>query len=209
MVMLVAAMFVVVVVMVMVGTVIVMTMAMTMMMMIVVRMTVLVRGTRGGLGLRMARLVGTALGIKGRIDLDHPRTKPARQVRNHVIAPDAQRLRHDLGREMPVAEMPGDPDQVMRIPPLEFEQRLGCRNHLDQPTIFQDQRVTTPQRNGMLEVEQEIEPAGAGHGHPSTVPVVEIEDDRVHRRLRPAMLRPDLRGANHLHDLTAFRPCRR
>jgi hypothetical protein len=40
------------------------------------------------------------------------------------------------------------------------------------------------------------------------VTVVEIENDGIGRRLRPAMLRPDLRGTDHLRMLIASRPCR-
>jgi hypothetical protein len=38
---------------------------------------------------------------------------------------------------------------------------------------------------------------------------VEIEDDGIGWRLRPAMRRADLRRADHLRMLTASRPCRR
>ena len=44
---------------------------------------------------------------------------------------------------MPVAEMPGDPDQMLRIVAADLGQRLGRRDHLDQPAIFEHQRVAT------------------------------------------------------------------
>ena len=52
-----------------------------------------------------------------------------------MIAPDAQRLGHDLGRQMTVAEMPGDPDQMMRIGSLDLEQRLGRGDYFDQELV--------------------------------------------------------------------------
>ena len=114
-----------------------------------------------------------------------------------MIAPDAQRLGHDLSRQMAVAKMPGDADQMMRVGPLDLDQRLGGSDHLDQPAILQRQRVTAAQRCGMFEVEQEGQSARSGHHHAPPVTIVEIEHDRVGRCFSPAMLWLDLRRADH------------
>ncbi len=116
---------------------------------------------------------------------------------------------------MPVAEMPGDADQVMRIGALDLEQRLGRRHYLDQPAVFQHQRIAAAKCDGILQIEQEFEPARALHGHAAPVTVVEIEHDGVGRRLRPAMLPFDLGGADHAFILLGMisaqtlRVCRR
>ena len=78
--------------------------------------------------------------------------------------------------------MPGDAHQMLRIVAANLDQRLGRRHHLDQPAVVQHQRVAAAQRHGVLEVEQEFEPARAGHRHPPPVPVVEIEHDGIGRR---------------------------
>src|SRR5579871_1277766 len=150
---------------------------------------------RGGFG------IGAAFRIERRLDLDHARSQPLHHRLDDMITPDAQRLGHDLGRQMAVAEMPGDPDQMMRITSLDLDQRLGGRDHLDQPAVLQHQRIAAAQRNRALEIEQESQSARAGHRHAPPVTVVEIEHHGVGRRLRPAMLPLDLRGADH-----AFRP---
>jgi len=85
--------------------------------------------------------IGATFGIERRLDLDHARAEPFHHRLDDVIAPDPQGLGHDLGRQMTVAEMPADPDQVMRIGAANFEQRFGCRDHLDQPVVFEHQRV--------------------------------------------------------------------
>ena len=114
-------------------------------------------------------------------------------------------LRHDLRRQMAVAEMPGDPDQMLRIVAADLGQRLGGRDHLDQPAVVEHQRVAAAQRHRVFEVEQEFEPARAGHRHPPPVAVVEIEHDGIGRRLAPAMLALDLGGADHVSVLAASR----
>src|SRR4051812_8334482 len=87
---------------------------------------------RAGFGrVRMAVGIGAAFGIERRLDLDHARTKSSHHRLNDVITPDAQALRRDLRRQMAVAEMPGDPNQMMRIGPSNFGQRLGSCKHLD------------------------------------------------------------------------------
>src|SRR5581483_917624 len=103
----------------------------------------------------------------------------------------------ELGRQMPVAEMPGDADQMMRIGALDLEQRLWRCHDLDQPAILQHQRVAAAQGDGVLEVEQEFQAARARHRHAPPVTVVEIEHDGVGRRLRPAMLPSNLRRPYH------------
>ena len=147
---------------------------------------------------RMARRIGAAFGIERRLDLDDPRAEPLHHRLDDVIAADAQALRHDLRRQMAVAEMPGDPDQMQGIGAADFEQRLRDRHHLDQPSIFQHQRIAAAQRDGVFEIEQEFQPAGARHRHPTPVPVVEIEHDGIGRGLRPAMLAQDFGRADHV-----------
>jgi hypothetical protein len=116
---------------------------------------------------------------------------------------------------MPIAEMPGDADQMMGIGALDLEQRLGRRHHFDQPSIFQHQRVAAAQGDGVLQVEQEFEAARPRHRHAPPVTIVEIEHDGVGRRFGPAMLPFDLGGADHAFILwgmisaQTLRVCRR
>ena len=92
--------------------------------------------------MRMERVgIGAALRIERSFDLDHAGTQPPYHGFDHVIAPDAQGVGHDLGRQMTVTEMPGDPDQTLGILAADLCQRLGRGNHLDQPPVVEHQRV--------------------------------------------------------------------
>jgi len=111
----------------------VMTIAMIVRGMIMRRMVV-----RIGLRRRMrmaAAGIGAAFGIERRFDLDHAGAKALHHRLDDVIAPDTQALGHDLRRQMAVAEMPGEPNQMVRILSANFQQRLRRRDHLDQPVI--------------------------------------------------------------------------
>ena len=148
--------------------------------------------------MRMAAAgIGATFGIERRLDLDDKRAQTLHHRLDDVITADAQALGHDLRRQMPVAEMPGDPDQMMRIDAADFEQRLRRRHHLDQAAILEHQGVAAAQRDGVFEVEQERQSARAGHRHPPAVPIVEIEHDGISGGFRPAMLAFNSDGADH------------
>src|SRR3954465_9509418 len=98
--------------------------------------------------------IGASLGIERRFDLDHPRAQSPHHCFDHVIAPDAQGLCHDLRRQMAISEMPGHPDQMLRVVAANFGQRLGRGDHLDQPAVFEHQRIATAQGDDAFQVEQ-------------------------------------------------------
>ncbi len=98
---------------------------------------------------------------------------------------------------MTVAEMPGDPDQMLGIVTPDLDQRLGRGDNLNQPVIVEHQRVAAAQHGCAFQVEQKLKAARALHRHPPPVTIVEIENDGIGRRLRPAMLRANLRRADH------------
>lgn len=154
-------------------------------------------------GMRLMRMlvrgtgVGAAFGIERRLDLDDARAKALYHRLDNVIAAYAQGLWHDLGRQMAVAEVPGDPDQMMRIAPLDLDQRLGRRHHVDQPPVLEHQRIPSAQRDGVLKIEQKLNSARARHRHPPPMPIVEIKDDGIGRRFLPAMLAQDFGRADH------------
>src|SRR5262245_37830534 len=106
------SMGVIVVVMIVVTMLVVMMIVITVVMvpMIIMVMAVIVRGMIVG-GLR----VGAPFGIERRLDLDDARAEPLYHRLDDVIAADAQALRHDLRRQMAVAEMPCDADQMQGI----------------------------------------------------------------------------------------------
>jgi len=187
-VMIVVAMFVVVMVVVITVVIVITVMIVT----AVVMMAMVMRR------MIMRRLrIRPALGIERRLDLDDARAEPLHHRLDDVIPADAQAFWHDLGRQMTVAEMPGNPDQMQRIGTPDLDQRLGGRDHLDQPSVFQHQGVATAQRDGVFQIEQEFQPARPRHRHPPPVPVVEIEHDGIGRGLRPMMLAEDFGRADH------------
>jgi len=97
-------------------------------------------------GMGMPVGVSPAFRVERRLDFDDARTKPAHHVFDHMIPPDTQALCRDLRRQMPVAEVPGDAHQMMRIFAADFRQWLGRSHDLDQPSILQHKRIAAAQR---------------------------------------------------------------
>jgi hypothetical protein len=194
-VMIVITMLVVMVTVVMVMAVIVMVATVIMLGMIVARMIM------GLVAMRFVRMatasIGAAFRIERRFDLDNTRAQSLDHRLDDVIPADPYSPTRDLGRQMAVAEMPGNPHQMLRILAADFKQRLRRRHDLHQPAVLKHQRIATTQRHRILKIQQELKSARTRHRHSPPVTVVEIEHDRVGRRFAPAMMRLDLRRADH------------
>src|SRR5947209_14424711 len=66
--------------------------------------------------MRMAGIrVSAAFRIERRLDLDDARTKALHHRLNDMVAANAQALGHQLRRQMTIAEMPGNADEMVRI----------------------------------------------------------------------------------------------
>ncbi len=98
---------------------------------------------------------------------------------------------------MTVSEMPGDANQMLRIGAADFQKRLGCGDHLDQTAVLEHQSIAAAQGRRIVEIEQEFEPARAGHHHPPAMAVVEVEHDGIGRRFAPAMMLRNFCRADH------------
>ena len=105
--------------------------------------------------------IGAALGIERRLDLPHVGAEAARHVGDHVVPADAQLGAQYLRRQMTIAEVPGDADQMLLVARGDLEQRLGRGQNLDQPPVLQRQCVAGAQHHGFRQIEREVETADA------------------------------------------------
>ncbi len=72
-----------------------------------------------------------------------------------MIAQDQDTRLLDLGRQMAIAEMPGQFDQMQRVFRADLEEFLRGGNNLDQITILKLQPITACKQNGIFEVEHD------------------------------------------------------
>ena len=86
---------------------------------------------------------------------------------------------------MAIAKVPGDAGQRQWVGDPDLRQRLRFGEHLDQASVLEPQPVAAAQHCRFGEVEQEFEPADAGHGDAPAMALVEVEHHRVGRSARP------------------------
>src|ERR1700733_15156836 len=117
--------------------VIVVTMIVVVMMVVVVMRVIMAVARRAALGLG----IGAAFGIEWRLKRDHAGAQALDHCLDHRIAADAQRLWHYLGRQMAVAEVPGDAGQGQRVGGSDFRQRFGLGDPLNHAPVLEPQPI--------------------------------------------------------------------
>ncbi len=135
------------------------------------------------------RSVSAALGIKRRGDFQHLGAELADHVSHYMIAADAQRMRQELRRQMPVAEMPSNAGEMPCIGAADLQKRLGRGNHFNKPAVLEYQRIAVAQfdRNG--KIKQEGRAPCSGHRHSAAMAIVVAEYDAIRGRARPGRYR--------------------
>jgi hypothetical protein len=121
--------------------------------------------------------IGAALGVERRVEVRCPGAQPPHHVLDHMVAADHQPIAVEHGRQMPVAEVPRDANEVAQIVAADFSERLGRGDDFHLPSILQHQPIPLPQPVGLFEIEQEFKRALGAHDDAPTVPAIEIEAD--------------------------------
>jgi hypothetical protein len=123
--------------------------------------------------------IGAAFGVERRFDFNHARPEAPRHIFDHVIATNAQALLQKLGRQMTIAEMPGDAHQRGGVRAPNLRKAFGRGDNFDDASVVKRQPVARTQHDRLRQVEKEGEAAHAGHGDAAPVAIVIVEDDRV------------------------------
>lgn len=97
--------------------------------------------------------ISSAFWIERRFDLNHAGAEPLHHGFDHVIITDTKALSNDLGRQMTITEMPGQPHEMRWIGPSNFQQLLRGGHHFDQPAILEHQRIAAAERSRLLKIE--------------------------------------------------------
>jgi len=193
----VTAMLIVMMIMIMIMImVMVMVMAVRMTMGVIVLMVLMI--VRVAMRMLMAAaFIGTAFRVEWRLDLDHARAQSLDHGVDHVIPADAQAFCHDLRRQMPVAEMPGDTGKRQGIGGPDLRQRFRLGHHFHHPPVLEPQPVAAAQHRRVRKIEQKFEAADAGHDDSPTIAFFKVEHDRIRWGARPMAGRNDFISAQH------------
>ena len=146
--------------------------------------------------------VGPAFRIEGRQNDRHRGAEPLQHILDDMIVADAQSVAEKLGRQMPVAEVPGDADEIGRAGGDNLKQTLGNRLHQDQPAVLEFEGVAILHHGRFLEIEKKYGLADAPHDKAATVTIVTLESERISGRAGPSTGGKNAGGGDH--DISAL-----
>jgi len=146
--------------------------------------------------------IGAAFGVERRGKRNDLAAELQNHVLDHVIAANAQAFTHQLCRQVPVAEMPGNFNQMGRVLGEDLDKILRLGQHFDKPAVFQLQPVAMVQMDGRGFVQEEGQAARPGENRPAAVTIVKVKGDPVGRGCRPCACGVDLVNADHAASIT-------
>jgi hypothetical protein len=141
--------------------------------------------------------VGAAFGVKRGLNRAHGAAKALHHILDDVIMPNAQLSPRDLHRQVPVAQMPRESQQVLGVFRLDFGEGFGCADNLHEAAVLEFDGVARAQRDRLDQIEQETGAAHTLHGDAAAVAVVEIEHDGISGLRLPVSGGDHFGGAQH------------
>lgn len=132
------------------------------------------------------------------LDITDISAQPLQHGPDHMITQDQNAAFLNLGRKMPVTEMPGKFDQMQRIARLYLEKLLRCRLHLDRIAIVEHQPVAVVKEHCLFQVEHHHVPIRQMQKLATQMPQIMRQADGINRRIGD--LACGAIGMDMLHD---------
>ena len=125
----------------------------------------------------VAARIRSGFGVEGGFDDVDVAAEVFDHFLDDVVAADADLVADELDREVAVAEVPGDADQLGVGMGVDFGQGFGAGADADDFAVIGLQAVAVAQAVGLGEVEQEVLPGGGLQADAAAVAAVEIDED--------------------------------
>ena len=123
--------------------------------------------------------IGTMLRIERRFDRGELRAETAQHVLQHMVTANAQLAADNLHVGVAIADVPGEPGEIMRARRRDLDQRLGLAGNPHDCAVLEHEPVAVPQRGRMRQVEQECGAALARQRDPPAMALIGVEHDMV------------------------------
>jgi hypothetical protein len=121
--------------------------------------------------------VSAAFRLKCGLQLDECGSKTAEHVFDDVIRSNAKSIAVQLGRHMPIPEMPREPHELTRIPVGDVDDGFRRRSN-DEPTAVLDlQAVSIAHRGRGVQVKKHLVALIGDQADTTAVPIVVIESE--------------------------------
>jgi hypothetical protein len=124
-------------------------------------------------------IVGAMLRIERRFKRRQPRAEPAQHVFDHMIAPDAQPVADDLNVNVPIADVPGEPRQLVRVRRRNLDQRFGPADNPHDPAIVEHDAIAIAQSGGLRQIKQKPRATLAAQDNAAAMALIGIKRDGI------------------------------
>jgi hypothetical protein len=157
-----------------------------------------VMGMSMGLGMIVPARIGTPFRLERPFHLYRGAAEASDHGGEDMIFGDPDGVRSDLGRDVPVPDMPDEALEGMIVRRPDLQQPFRRRLDPDEAAVIENQGVTVLQYGGFGQVEQEAEAADAPHGDPPPMAVAVVEHDAINDlAARERIVAEDAGGADH------------
>ena len=113
---------------------------------------------------------------------------------------DVDRVGRDLGRNVPIADMPDQPLEGMVVGGPDLQKAFGRGFDPDEAPVLKHQGIAVVEHRRFGEIEEEGEAAEPPHGHAATMAVAMVEDNAVDDLAPEDIAAQDVGGADHGHE---------
>jgi len=127
----------------------------------------------------LVMVIGPTYGAERALHECGPCPQPFQHVEQNMIIGNIDRIARNLGWNMPVADVPGESQQVEDVAGTDLYQLLGCCANLHEPSAVETDRISVFQDIGPFEIEQECGAAIGMKHDPATMAVSVIEGDDI------------------------------
>ena len=121
--------------------------------------------------------VGAGFGVEGGFDDVDVAAEVFDHFLDDVVAADADLVADELHREVAVAEVPGDADELGVGMGVDFGERFGAGADADELAAVGLQGVAVAQAVGLGEIQQKVVAGGGLQADAAAVAAVEIDED--------------------------------
>jgi hypothetical protein len=127
--------------------------------------------------------VSTTFGLEGRLQLYKVRSEGPEHILDHMVRPNAKNLVSNLGRRVPISQMPGKANELIGIFVSDLHNELRRGLNLQPSSIRELQAVPIGHRNRFRKVEKDIFALIRRHANAAAVTRVEVESESACRLL--------------------------
>jgi hypothetical protein len=119
--------------------------------------------------------VGAAFGLKRGLHMEQLRPEALEHGLDHMIGPYAKYMVPNLGRQMPVAEVPREAREMPGIRMPDLNHGLRGRSYPQPPSVFELQPVFIGHGNGLRKIEEDFFPLVGREANAPAMTLREIE----------------------------------